>query len=101
MKSYKGIIFDLDGVICTTDSYHYKAWKKIADRLNIPFSEADNSRLRGVSRRESLEIILERYSGQPLTDSEKSNYVMLKMTFIVRVCSNFPQLISMKQSLKH
>lgn len=78
MKSYKGIIFDLDGVICTTDSYHYKAWKKIADRLNIPFSEADNSRLRGVSRRESLEIILGRYSGQPLTDSEKEQLCDVK-----------------------
>ncbi len=71
MKSYKGIIFDLDGVICTTDAYHYKAWKSIADSLDIPFSEEDNSRLRGVSRTESLEIILERYSGKPLTSFDK------------------------------
>lgn len=71
MKSYKGIIFDLDGVICTTDAYHYKAWKYIADSLDIPFSEEDNSRLRGVSRKESLEIILERYSGKLLTSFDK------------------------------
>ena len=32
---YKGIIFDLDGVICHTDKYHYQAWKKLADKLGI------------------------------------------------------------------
>ena len=57
---YKGIIFDLDGVICSTDRYHYLAWKTVADRLGIYFDETINHRLRGVSRMESLEIILER-----------------------------------------
>ncbi len=35
----RGIIFDLDGVIISTDKLHYKAWKKIADKLNIAFDE--------------------------------------------------------------
>lgn len=65
---YRAIIFDLDGVICFTDKYHYQAWKKLADRLGIYFDEEINNRLRGVSRMESLEIILERsekaYSAQ-------------------------------------
>lgn len=52
----KAIIFDLDGVICSTDHYHYLAWKSLADDLNIPFDEKDNERLRGVSRMESLDI---------------------------------------------
>lgn len=56
---YQGIIFDLDGVLCHTDLYHYQAWKQLADRLGIPFDEQVNDRLRGVSRAESLEIILE------------------------------------------
>lgn len=56
---YQGIIFDLDGVLCHTDLYHYQAWKALADRLGIPFDEQVNDRLRGVSRAESLEIILE------------------------------------------
>ena len=56
----KGIIFDLDGVICFTDKYHYLAWKALADRLGIYFDEKINDRLRGVSRMASLEIILER-----------------------------------------
>lgn len=60
---YEGIIFDLDGVICHTDKYHYMAWKQIADEIGVYFDEAINDRLRGVSRMESLEIILERYQG--------------------------------------
>ena len=60
---YKGIIFDLDGVICSTDHYHYLAWKALADRLGIYFDETINNRLRGVSRMESLDIVLERYDG--------------------------------------
>ena len=56
----KAVIFDLDGVICFTDKYHYQAWKMLADRLGIYFDEKINDRLRGVSRMASLEIILER-----------------------------------------
>ena len=55
---YQGIIFDLDGVICSTDEYHYQAWKALADRLGIPFDRERNNLLRGVSRMESLAIIL-------------------------------------------
>ena len=67
---YKGVIFDLDGVICSTDHYHYLAWKALADRLGIYFDETINNRLRGVSRMASLEIILERYNGT-LSEEEK------------------------------
>ena len=67
---YKGIIFDLDGVICSTDHYHYLAWKALADRLGAYFDETINNRLRGVSRMASLEIVLERYNGT-LTEEEK------------------------------
>ncbi len=56
---YKAIIFDLDGVICSTDEYHYQAWKKMADKIGVYFDREINNRLRGVSRMESLEIILE------------------------------------------
>ncbi len=67
---YQGIIFDLDGVICSTDCYHYQAWKQLADRMGVYFDETINHRLRGVSRMESLEIILERYDGT-LSAAEK------------------------------
>ena len=66
----KGIVFDLDGVICFTDKFHYRAWKKLADRLGIYFDEEINNRLRGVSRMASLDIILER-SNEKYTEEEK------------------------------
>ena len=62
MNNIYAIIFDLDGVICSTDRYHYLAWKALADRLGIPFDEQVNDQLRGVSRMESLEIILGEHS---------------------------------------
>ena len=58
---YQAVIFDLDGVICSTDRYHYQAWKALADKLEAPFDEQVNNRLRGVSRMESLAIVLEKY----------------------------------------
>lgn len=67
------IIFDLDGVICFTDKFHYQAWKKLADRLNIYFDETINNRLRGVSRMASLDIILER-AGKTYTKEEKEAF---------------------------
>lgn len=67
---FKGIIFDLDGVICFTDKYHYQAWKQMADKEGIYFDEIINNRLRGVSRMASLEIILER-ADKAYTEEEK------------------------------
>jgi beta-phosphoglucomutase len=67
----KAFIFDLDGVIVFTDKFHYQAWKKIADDRKIYFDEKINDRLRGVSRMDSLEIILERYQGPELGEEEK------------------------------
>lgn len=66
----KAFIFDLDGVIVSTDSLHYRAWKALADEEGIYFDEKINDRLRGVSRMASLEIILER-SNRTYTDEEK------------------------------
>lgn len=57
-------------MICHTDHYHFQAWKQLADRLGIPFNEEDNDRLRGVSRMESLNIILEK-SPRLYSDQEK------------------------------
>lgn len=67
----KAFIFDLDGVIVFTDRFHYQAWKAMADNMGIYFDKKINNRLRGVSRAESLEIILERYTGEPLSQAKK------------------------------
>lgn len=55
----KAFIFDLDGVLTDTAEYHYRAWKKVADIRNLRFDRKLNERLKGVSRRKSLDIILE------------------------------------------
>lgn len=58
-KEIKAFIFDLDGVITDTAELHYKAWQKMADEEGYFFNREVNERLRGVSRRASLEIILD------------------------------------------
>ena len=67
----KAVIFDLDGVIVSTDDCHYEAWKKLADEEGIYFDRKINDRLRGVSRMASLEIVLER-SEKTYTEEEKA-----------------------------
>lgn len=68
----KAFIFDLDGVICFTDKYHFLAWKALADKLGISFDEKVNDRLRGVSRMASLEIILEKSNVQYTQEQKES-----------------------------
>ena len=67
---YEAIIFDLDGVVVSTDNCHYEAWKQLADEEGIYFDRTINERLRGVSRMESLEIVLER-AEKSYSDDEK------------------------------
>mgnify|MGYP004495010251 CR=1 FL=1 len=67
----KAVIFDLDGVLVTTDELHFKAWKALAEELGITgFTMADNARQRGVSRMASLEVVLEK-TDKTFTDEEK------------------------------
>lgn len=57
--NYQAAIFDLDGVLVDTAKYHYLAWKSLAEQLGLSFTQANNERLKGVSRMASLEILLE------------------------------------------
>ena len=88
----KAVIFDLDGVICSTDKYHYQAWKFLADMLGIPFDETVNNLLRGVSRRASLEIILAKDpSRTEYTEDEKHLFEEQKnMTYRILLRSLTP-----------
>src|SRR4029450_1917195 len=65
----RAAIFDLDGVIVDTAKYHFLAWRRLANQLGFDFSEADNEKLKGVSRVRSLEILLE--LGKVELDEEK------------------------------
>ena len=67
----KGVIFDLDGVLVSSDQMLYQAWKRLADQLGIfGFTRKDNERQRGVSRMASLEIVLEK-TDRVYTEEEK------------------------------
>lgn len=78
----EAVIFDLDGVIVTTDDCHYLAWKATADEENIYFDRKINERLRGVSRMESLEIVLEK-AEREYTDEEKIEFAKKKNNLYV------------------
>lgn len=64
----KGILFDLDGVLLSTEQLHFRAWQALARRLGLPFDQARGDRCRGVSRMDSLEIVLE---GSPRTYTQE------------------------------
>jgi beta-phosphoglucomutase len=70
MTQVRAVIFDLDGVLVTTDEQHYQAWKAIADGQGILFNREINHQLRGVSRMESLEVILQA-ANRTYTEDEK------------------------------
>lgn len=81
----KAVIFDLDGVIVSTDNCHFRAWKKMAEEEGIYFDKKINNRLRGVSRMASLDIVLER------ADKEYSNTE--KQVFAERKNNYYKELI--------
>ncbi|HED23507.1 MAG TPA: beta-phosphoglucomutase [Firmicutes bacterium] len=68
-RKIRAFIFDLDGVLTDTAEYHYRAWKRLADEEKVPFTREDNEKLRGVSRRASLELI---FHGRSLTEEKAS-----------------------------
>ena len=75
-------IFDLDGVVVDTAKYHFIAWKALARELGFDFTLADNERLKGVSRMQSLDILLE-IGGKQFTQSEKIAMAEKKNTLYV------------------
>ena len=85
-----GVIFDLDGVIVSTDNCHYLAWKKMADEEGVPFDRTINERLRGVSRMESLEIILEK-AEKAYTAEEKTELAARKNAYYVELIGSLTE----------
>lgn len=101
----EAVIFDLDGVITDTVEYHYLAWKQIADELNIPFDRKYNENLRGISRMESLELILKRGDQQYSLDeklklAEKKNEYYQQLINKMTPADLLPGIGSLLQELK-
>jgi beta-phosphoglucomutase len=77
-KEIKGFIFDLDGVITDTAEYHYKSWKKLAEEEELFFNREVNEQLRGVSRMDSLDIILD---GKEIPAEQKKEWTDRKNSY--------------------
>jgi|SRR5690554_3390380 len=77
MAVIKACIFDLDGVIVDTAGYHYEAWKRLCNELGFDLTLEENEELKGISRVESLDILLKK-GGVTLSDAEKEHYLQLK-----------------------
>ncbi|UFH54349.1 beta-phosphoglucomutase [Spirosoma sp. KNUC1025] len=82
----KAFLFDLDGVIVDTAIYHYQAWKRLANELGFDISEAFNERLKGVSRMESLDLILAE-GGLTLPDEKKAELAAQKNQWYLELVS--------------
>lgn len=74
----KAFIFDLDGVITDTAEYHYKSWQTLADEEDLFFNREINEKLRGVSRMDSLEIILD---GKEVDEKTKKEWTDRKNAY--------------------
>lgn len=80
MTKITACIFDLDGVIVDTAKYHYQAWLKLAKQLDIPFNEAENEKMKGISRMDSLEMMLA-LGDKKYSDIDKQKYCAAKNTW--------------------
>ncbi len=78
--NFEGLIFDLDGVIVSTELNHYESWSLIANELDLEFNEEINELLKGISRRDCLRILLER-SNKSLADKEFEEALVRKNDF--------------------
>jgi beta-phosphoglucomutase len=93
MSNLKACIFDLDGVIVDTAVYHYKAWRRLANQLGFDFTEEQNEELKGISRIESLKIILN-WGAVSKTEEEMQELATLKNTWYVEMITKMtPQEI--------
>ena len=94
LTKYDAVIFDLDGVLVTTDELHYLAWKALAEELGITrFTKEDNMRQRGVSRMASLEVVLEK-TDKAYTEEEKIKLADKKNTMYVKsLCTLSPDAL--------
>ena len=84
----KCFIFDLDGVIVDTAKYHFLAWKNLANSIGIDFSHAQNEKLKGVSRKRSLEKILG-WGNQKLSDIDFHSLIEKKKLRVPKLHNNY------------
>jgi len=82
MGNIRAFIFDLDGVITDTSEFHFQAWRRLAREEGLPFTRQDNEALRGVARRESLNLILK---GRQIPDATAEAWMERKNSYYVEL----------------
>ena len=87
MSKIKGLIFDLDGVLVSTERNHYLAWKRTAKEIGIYFNEIDNENLRGLSRKDSLSELL-KIGNKSILPSAFNELLHLKNQYYLNSISN-------------
>lgn len=87
MVPIRGCIFDLDGVLVDTAVYHYKAWKRLANTLGFDFTEQQNESLKGISRAESMKLVLA-WGGLTLSAAVREELMAKKNQWYVAMISN-------------
>ena len=87
MTKYKVCLFDLDGVLVDTAIYHFQAWRKLGEQFNFQLSEEQNEQLKGVSRVESLNKILD-WAGAEASQSQKDAWLIEKNDNYLNLISN-------------
>jgi len=103
MGQVQAFIFDLDGVITDTSEFHYRSWSRLAEEIGVPFSREENEKLRGVSRRESLQILLK---GQVISEdaatvlTNRKNAYYLEMVDSLTPADVLPGVLDLLAELK-
>jgi len=103
----EAVIFDLDGVITDTAEHHYLAWKAIGDELNLPFTREFNENLKGVSRLESLRLLLSlssvelKYTDEELHAlAERKNELYKELIASIKPSDVLPGILPLLEDLK-
>jgi beta-phosphoglucomutase len=84
---FKSALFDLDGVIVDTAVYHFKAWRRLANELGFDFTEHQNEQLKGISRMESLDLIL-KWGDKILSQEDKNIWATRKNEWYLELITN-------------
>jgi beta-phosphoglucomutase len=104
IKEIKAFIFDLDGVITDTAKYHFRSWERLANKEGIPFSKKVNEKMRGLTREQSLEILL---NGRKISDEKRKEMMRLKNDYYLKLIKDidgndlFPGVKTLLSTLKN
>ena len=78
----QAFLFDLDGVLTDTSEFHYQGWQRLANEQGLPFNRQDNEALRGISRRESLMLLLK---GRPASEEQLADWMERKNNYYLEL----------------